>query len=368
MAETAARKPHAARKGKGGSGDEMKGVAPDVALQLMCRMLLFRRFEEKAEEAYAIGKIAGFCHLHIGQEASAAGCILPLRESDYVSSSYREHTHALAKGISPKAVMAELFGRVDGCSGGRGGSMHLFDLEKGFMGGSAIVGGQIPPATGFGFAIKYRREDRVALCFLGEAALNQGSFHESLNMAAVWKLPVIYAVENNEYGMGTAFHRVSASEVPDRALAYGIPLHVVNGQDVIETYTLFSRLAAEVRSGGGPQYVDIRTYRFKGHSMSDPISGTYRTKEEVARHMEQDDPIRILKERLFAAGILDQEALEKMDSEARAEVDEAADFADASPPPEPTELYRHVYSMINEHGRLFLDGRDDAPRAPDEES
>ena len=327
-------------------------------------MLFFRRFEEKVEEAYAIGKIGGFCHLHIGQEATAAGPIAALRKDDYVISSYREHTQALAKGISPKAVMAELYGRVDGCSGGRGGSMHLFDAGKAFMGGNGIVGEQIPIATGFAFAITYRGEDRVSLCFLGDAAVNQGSFHESLNMAAVWKLPVIYAVENNEYGMGTAFRRVSATEVKDRAVSYGIPSHVVNGQDVLEVYALFSQLVEEVRQGSGPQFVDIRTYRFKGHSMSDPISGTYRSKLEVARRIERDDPISILKKRLLAAGVTDDEALETMDAAVRAEVDEAADYAEAAPPPDPADLYQHVYSTINEDGRLFLDGREEAPGAP----
>jgi pyruvate dehydrogenase E1 component alpha subunit len=337
--------------------DSLDGVPPEVALELMRDMLLFRRFEEKAEEAYAIGKIGGSCHLHPGQEGSAAGTIGALRKEDYVIGTYREHTQALAKGMSPNAVMAELYGRKDGCSKGRGGSMHLFDAANNFMGGSGIVGGQVPTATGFAFAIRYRREKRVALCFLGEAALNQGAFHESLNLAAVWKLPVIYAVENNVYGMGTAFYRVSKTDVDDRALAYGIPCHIVNGQDVLATYTLFSRLAEETRNGSGPQYVEIRTYRFKGHSMSDPVSGTYRSKEEVDKRTEQEDPIRILKERLFAAGVLAQAELEKMDAEARRIVSEAAAFADASPLPDVTELYDHVYAEVNEHGRLFLDGR-----------
>jgi pyruvate dehydrogenase E1 component alpha subunit len=348
------------------ASDDLYGVAPETALKLMREMLLYRRFEEKAEEAYAIGKIGGFCHLHIGQEAAAAGSILVLREDDYVVSAYREHTQALAKGMSAKAVMAELYGRADGCSGGRGGSMHLFDLKKGFMGGSGIVGGQIPTGTGFAFAIKYRGGDQVSLCFLGDAAVNQGAFHESLNLAAVWKLPVIYAVENNEYGMGTRFSRVSAREVKDRGAGYGIPCHVVNGQDVLETYSFFSRLVEDVRGGAGPQYVDVRTYRFKGHSMSDPVSGTYRTKEEVEKRTEQDDLIRILRERLFAAGLLDQAGLEAIDAEVRAEVTEATEFADASPLPDPATLYDHSYATINEHGRLFVDGREDAPRAPDE--
>ena len=350
------------------SGDDLNGVAPETALRLMRDMLLFRRFEEKAEEAYAIGKIGGFCHLHIGQEAAAAGSIAALRKDDYVISAYREHTQALAKGMSPKAIMAELYGRADGCSGGRGGSMHLFDPSIGFMGGNGIVGGQIPTATGFAYAIKYKKGDQVSLCFLGDAAVNQGAFHESLNLAAVWKLPVIYAVENNEYGMGTAFKRVSAVAVKDRGKGYGIPCHEVDGQDVLATYAFFSDLVAKMRAGAGPQYVDIRTYRFKGHSMSDPVSGTYRSKEEVEKRTEQDDPIRILREKLFAAKLMDQKALEAMDAEVRAEVQEAADFADASPLPDPATLYQHTYSDMNEHGRLFLDGRSEAPGAPQQES
>ena len=240
--------------------------------------------------------------------------------------------------------------------------MHLFDASKGFMGGNGIVGGQVPTATGFGFAIKYRGEDRVSVCFLGEAALNQGAFHESVNLAAVWKLPVIYAVENNEYGMGTAFGRVSRTEITERAAAYGIPAYTVNGQDVLATYQLFTTLVANLRRGGGPYYVDIETYRFKGHSMSDPVSGTYRSKEEVERHVTKDDPIIVLRERLFSAGVLDQKGLEAMDAEARAIANDAAEFADASPHPDPAQLYDHVYSQINEHGRLFLDGRPEAPR------
>jgi pyruvate dehydrogenase E1 component alpha subunit len=362
MSEAAAKKKATSpRAGRAPIGDELQGVPAKVALKLMKDMLLFRRFEEKAEEAYAIGKIGGFCHLHTGQEGSAAGTIGALRSDDYVSSTYREHTQALAKGISPRAVMAELYGRRDGCSGGRGGSMHLFDPSKGFMGGNGIVGGQVPTATGFGFAIKYRGEDRVSVCFLGEAALNQGAFHESVNLAAVWKLPCIFAVENNEYGMGTAFGRVSRTEIIERAAAYGIPAYTVNGQDVLATYQLFTTLVANVRKGGGPHYVDIQTYRFKGHSMSDPVSGTYRSKEEVDRHVTHEDPITVLKDRLFAAGALDQKGLEAMDAEARAVVQDAADFADQSPAPDPADLYQKVYSEINPNGLLFLDGREDAP-------
>jgi pyruvate dehydrogenase E1 component alpha subunit len=334
------------------------GFSEEQLLGLLRKMLLFRRFEEKAEEGYAIGKIGGFCHLHIGQEGSAAGCIGPLRGDDYVISAYREHTQALAKGLDPKVVMAELYGKAHGSSTGKGGSMHIFGADQAFMGGHGIVGGQVPLATGMGWAIKYRGEDRVAMCFMGEAAVNQGAFHESLNMAAVWKLPVIFVVENNGYGMGTAWSRVSSTRVEERSAAYGIPPSLVNGQDVLETYRHFEKLIAEVRNGGGPRFVEVRTYRFRGHSMSDPVSGTYRSKAEVSERTEKDDPIKILRDRLFEAGVLTQEALEVMDQEARSRVEEAVEFADSAPTPEPVELYTHVYSHINEHGRLFFDGRD----------
>ncbi len=338
--------------------DPLRGFAEQELLDFLRRMLLFRRFEEKTEEAYAIGKIGGFCHLHIGQEGSAAGCIGPLRADDYLITAYREHTQALSKGVHPREVMAELYGKSSGSSAGKGGSMHIFGVDQAFMGGHGIVGGQVPLAVGMGWAIKYRGEDRVTMCFMGEAAVNQGAFHESMNMAAVWELPVIFVVENNEYGMGTAFGRVSATKVAERSAAYQIPASVVNAQEVLETYRHFEGLVDEVRRGGGPRFVEVRTYRFRGHSMSDPVSGTYRSKEEVSTRKERDDPIKILRDRLFAAGILTQEALEIMDQEVRAQVEDAAEFAENAPEPEPGELYTHVYSQINENGRLFFDGRD----------
>jgi pyruvate dehydrogenase E1 component alpha subunit len=338
--------------------DPLRGFSEGELLDLLRRMLLFRRFEEKAEEAYAIGKIGGFCHLHIGQEGSAVGCIGPLRHEDYLISAYREHTQALAKGVDPALVMAELYGKAPGASAGKGGSMHVFGADQNFMGGHGIVGGQVPLANGMAWAIRYRGEERVAMCFMGEAAVNQGAFHESLNMAAIWQLPVIYVVENNEYGMGTAFSRVSATRVEERSAAYGIPASVVDGQDVLGTYRHFETLIKAVRSGEGPRFVEVRTYRFRGHSMSDPVSGTYRSKAEVSERAEKDDPIKILRDKLFDASILNQEALEVMDQEVRSQVEGAAEFADKAPAPEASELYTHVYSQINEHGRLFFDRRD----------
>jgi pyruvate dehydrogenase E1 component alpha subunit len=333
------------------------GVTPELALELMQEMLVYRRFEEKAEEAYAIGKIGGFCHLHIGQEGAAAGSIKALREDDYVISAYREHTQAIAKGVTPNAVMAELYGRVGGASGGKGGSMHIFGAHVRFMGGHGIVGAQVPLATGFGWKIKYREEDSVVVCFMGDAAVNQGAFHESLNMAAVWKLPVIYVVENNQYGMGTAFTRVSTTEMQNKSIAHGVPSTTVDGQDVLATYALFRKLVQEIRAGSGPKFVNLETYRFRGHSMSDPVSGTYRSTEEVERRKKEDDPIAILRDKLFAGGFLDQAGLEQMDGEARRIANEATEFAENSPVPGPETLYRNVWAVENPNGRLFFDGR-----------
>lgn len=321
-------------------------------------MLLYRRFEEKAEEAYAIGKIGGFCHLHIGQEGVALGLIGPLEEDDLVITAYRDHTQALAKGADPRRVMAELFGRDTGTSRGKGGSMHIFDVDQGFMGGHGIVGAQVPLAAGMGFAIRYREGNQVCVCFLGDAAINQGAFHEALNMAAIWELPVIFVVENNEYGMGTAFSRVSALPVVERARGLGLPAHHVDAQDVVRAYGFMEDLVAEVRNGAGPQYVDARTYRFKGHSMSDPASGTYRSKDEVEDRKREQDPIGVLRNRLVEADLLTDDEFEAMESKIREEMDEVVEWAEEQPDPKPEELYTHVYAEENEHGRLFFDGRD----------
>ncbi len=362
MAETQTKKSKKDKAGtkssNAGKEESLEGFSKEELHSFLREMLLYRRFEEKAEEAYAIGKIGGFCHLHIGQEAVALGFIGPLREDDYVFTSYRDHTQGLAKGLKSGPVMAELYGREGGVSGGKGGSMHIFGAELGFMGGHGIVGGQIPLAAGVGWAIRYRGEDRVCLCYLGDAAVNQGAFHEALNMSAVWKLPVIYVVENNEYGMGTHFERVSALPVVDRALGTGVPAHSVDGQDLIATWKLMDELVGKVRSGEGPQYVDARTYRFKGHSMSDPVHGVYRTKDEVEEKKKSDDPIIVLRDRLFDADLLTEEELNAMDADVMEEVDEAAEFAENSPFPAEEELYTHTYAEINEHGRLFFDRRD----------
>ncbi len=340
---------------KQADGAVLEGFTEGEAKELLRDMLLYRRFEEKAEEAYAIGKIGGFCHIHIGQEAISAGMIKPLRKDDLVITAYREHTQAIAKGISPRRVMAELYGRVDGCCGGRGGSMHLFDAELGFMGGHGIVGGQIPLGTGLAWSIQYRKTDQICVCFMGDAAVNQGAFLESLNMAAIWELPVIFVVENNGYGMGTAFSRVSRTAMEQRSDACGVPSHTVDGRDVLATYRFTESLAEEVRGGAGPQFVNAITYRFRGHSMSDPVSGTYRSKEEVAHEVEERDPIALLRDRLFEAGVLTPEELGEMDLGAKAESEDAAEFADASPKPDAGTLYDHAYAEMSVGGELFLD-------------
>src|SRR3712207_4851616 len=255
----------------------------DLLLNLLYQMILIRRFEEKCAESYSLGKIGGFCHLYIGQEAVAVGAISAIRKDDYVLTSYREHGQAIAKGISADEIMAELYGKAGGCSSGKGGSMHLFDADVNFLGGHAIVGGQIPLATGVAFAAKYKGTDRVAMCFFGEAAVNQGAFHESLNLAQLWKLPCIYICENNQYGMGTAVARaMSLSDVSRKACAYDMASEIVDGMDVLAVREATLRAVERARREYLRSLLEIRTYRFMGHSMSDP--GNYRTRAEIEKH------------------------------------------------------------------------------------
>jgi pyruvate dehydrogenase E1 component alpha subunit len=310
---------------------------------LLRQMMLIRRFEEKAGEAYALGKIGGFCHLYIGQEAVAVGSIAALRHDDYIMCSYREHGHALARGISPRSVMAELFGKATGCSGGKGGSMHLFDASRGFLGGHAIVGAHIPLSTGAAFAIKYRNTDQVSICYYGEAAVNNGAFHEALNMAALWKLPAIYLCENNRYGMGTALERASAIyDIAERACSYDMHAETVDGMDVLAVHEATERAVRRARAEKLPTLLEVRTYRFMGHSMSDPIHGHYRTREEVDEQKKLD-PIPALFHRLETDGLMTQRDYAALDAEVVAEVEDAVSFADESPEPEPDQLFKDVY-------------------------
>jgi pyruvate dehydrogenase E1 component alpha subunit len=319
-------------------------VSKDEQLDLLRKMLLGRRFEERCAEMYALQKIGGFCHLAIGQEAVSVGAMSTLQPDDYIFCSYRDHVHALVKGSDPGRVMAELFGRETGVSRGKGGSMHLFDADCGMLGGHAIVGGHIPLATGVGFAIKYESKSQVVLCFFGEAAVNIGAFHESLNMAALWKLPCVYIVENNRYGMGTAIERASAIyDVAQRACAYDMASETVDGMDVLAVRESVGRAVDLARREHLPTLIEARCYRFMGHSMSDPVHGHYRTKEEV-EEQKLKDPVRRYFEKLKAAGVVDQAGLERMDGDVRKIVDAAVEFADASPEPSAEALYEDVYS------------------------
>ncbi|MEJ2504507.1 MAG: pyruvate dehydrogenase (acetyl-transferring) E1 component subunit alpha [Gemmatimonadota bacterium] len=323
--------------------------------RMLRMMLLGRRFEEKSAEAYALGKIGGFCHLYIGQEAVAIGALSPLREDDYAIAAYRDHVQALAKGMGCREVMAELYGRVDGCSKGKGGSMHMYSKEHNFLGGWGIVGGQIPLATGVGWTIKYRKQDQVCVCFFGEAAVNQGAFHEALNMAALWQLPVIYIVENNRFGMGTAWERVaSLYDIAQKACAYSMPSLAVDGMDVLEMRSHVEAAIARAREDGTPTLIEAKTYRFVGHSMSDPVHGVYRTKDDVDEAKETD-PIKRFIDQLEDHDLLTDEELEAMDDEVQAEVDDAEEFADNSPEPDDEALYTDVYADMDVHGRLFFD-------------
>src|SRR5882724_5691764 len=314
----------------------------ETLIDIYHQMLLVRRFEEKSAEAYSAGKIGGFCHLYIGQEAVAIGAISAIRKDDYVLTSYREHAHAIAKGISPDSVMAELFGKATGCSKGKGGSMHMFDKEVSFLGGHAIVGGQIPLATGVAFASKYKGTDQVTLCFFGEAAVNQGAFHESLNMAQLWKLPCIYICENNQYGMGTSLARaMSLQNIAEKACAYSMESEFVDGMDVLAMRRATQRAIKRARENYLPTLIEARTYRYMGHSMSDP--GNYRTRAEIEKYQERD-PIKIFTATLKENGFLTDQDIADFEAQVKEEVERAVRFAEESPEPDPSELYANVYA------------------------
>src|SRR6266850_2087667 len=322
--------------------NRLGGLDSDTLKKLFRQMLLIRRFEEKSAEAYSMGKIGGFCHLYIGQEAVAVGAISAIETDDYVLTSYREHAHAIAKGMTPESVMAELFGKKTGCSHGKGGSMHMFDSRVGFLGGHAIVGGQIPLATGTAFATKYKGTDRVTLCFFGEAAVNQGAFHESLNMAQLWKLPCVYICENNQYGMGTSLERaMSLQDISQKACAYELAGEWVDGMDVLAVREATQRAIERARKQSLPTLLEVRTYRFMGHSMSDP--GKYRTRAEIERHQERD-PLKLFSETLRETETMSEAEFEEMEKRVREEVEHAVRFADESPEPPPEELYSDVYA------------------------
>jgi pyruvate dehydrogenase E1 component alpha subunit len=316
----------------------------DIALrrELLRSMLIQRRFEERCAEAYALGKIGGFCHLYIGQEAISTGTMSMLRPDDYVITAYRDHGQALARGMTPRSIMAELFGKADGCSRGKGGSMHIFSAEHNFLGGHGIVGGHVPIAAGVGFAIKYRKGDQVCVCYFGEAAVNIGAFHEALNIASLWDLPVIFIIENNRYGMGTAISRSTANEdVLVRAKGYRMVGESVDGQDIFAVRDAIGRAVERGRKEKRPTLIEMRTYRFMGHSMSDAASGTYRSREELEENMKRD-PILLLHQFMHQHDELSEGQLAQIDDEAKAAAQDAWDFADNSPEPALETLYQDV--------------------------
>jgi pyruvate dehydrogenase E1 component alpha subunit len=319
-------------------------VAPhdrELMLTYYREMLLIRRFEEKAGQLYGMGLIGGFCHLYIGQEAVAVGVQHALQEGDSVITAYRDHGHMLTTGMDPRRVMAELTGRVTGYSKGKGGSMHMFARDKRFYGGHGIVGASVPLGTGIAFAHKYREDGGVCVTYLGDGAVNQGQVYEAFNMAALWKLPVVYVIENNKYGMGTSVERASAStELYRRGEAYGIPGEPVDGMDVLAVRAAAEEAVAHARTKG-PTILEALTYRYRGHSMSDPAK--YRSRQEVQEVRTERDPIDRLRNTMLDRAVVDEDALKAIDKEIRAIVNEAASFAQDSPEPGPDELYRDVY-------------------------
>lgn len=322
--------------------DLIKKTDKKVLREMLYQMVLGRHFEEKSAEIYRMGKIGGFCHLYIGQEAIGVGSILALRPDDQVITSYRDHVQALAKGMTPESVMAELYGKEGGCVKGKGGSMHMFSKELNFFGGHGIVGGQIGIGTGMAYAAKYKGTDQVTVCFFGEAAVNQGIFHESMNMAQLWKLPCIYVCENNQYGMGTSQARaMSISSIAKKGDAYGIASEFVDGMDVMAVRDATLRAVERARKECLPTLLEIRAYRFMGHSMSDP--GNYRTREEIAKYQERD-PIVLFEDSLKQAGIFNEKEFEKIEQEAIEAVEKAIKFAEESPFPSESELLTDVYA------------------------
>jgi pyruvate dehydrogenase E1 component alpha subunit len=316
-------------------------LAADLLTKFYRDMLLIRRFEEKAGQLYGMGLIGGFCHLYIGQEAVVVGMQAALEEGDQVITAYRDHGHMLAAGMDPKGVMAELTGRATGYSKGKGGSMHMFSREKNFFGGHGIVGTPAPIGTGLAFADKYRGNGRVCLTYFGDGAANQGQVHEAFNMAALWKLPVVYIIENNQYAMGTSVERSTAeTHLYKRGQAFGIPGEQVDGMDVIAVHEAGKRAVAHARSGKGPILIEAMTYRYRGHSMSDPAK--YRTREEVQDVREKRDPIDHFGQRLVKMGVCSEDDLKAFDKDVRNIINHAVEFATESPEPAPEELWTDV--------------------------
>lgn len=326
---------------KSKSTGKSSGPSSEDLLKFYRDMLMIRRFEEKAGQLYGMGLIGGFCHLYIGQEAVVVGLTRAGEKQDSVITAYRDHGHMLACGMDPKGVMAELTGRKGGYSRGKGGSMHMFSREKNFFGGHGIVGAQVSLGTGLGFAHKYREDGGVAHTYLGDGAVNQGQVYESFNMAALWKLPVVYVIENNKYGMGTSVERHSSNvELSQRGAAHGIPGEQVNGMDVVEVAEKGKKALDHARGGDGPFILEMKTYRYRGHSMSDPAK--YRSKEEVQKMRKEQDPIDNLRNTILEAGYSNEDEMKDVDKEIKSIVTAAAEFAQQSPEPDESELYTDV--------------------------
>jgi pyruvate dehydrogenase E1 component alpha subunit len=319
----------------------MPQFSKDEELLAFREMMLIRRFEEKAGQLYGMGLIGGFCHLYIGQEAVVVGMQMASKNGDQVITGYRDHGHMLVTGMEARGVMAELTGRRGGYSRGKGGSMHMFSKEKKFYGGHGIVGAQVSLGTGLGFANKYRGDGSVSLAYFGDGAANQGQVYESFNMAELWKLPVVYVIENNRYAMGTAVSRASAqTDFSKRGISFGIPGEQVDGMDVRAVREAGRRAIEHARSGEGPYILEMQTYRYRGHSMSDPAK--YRTKEEVERYKMEHDPIDMVRERIIASRFATEDELKKIETDIRAVVNDAAEFATNDPEPDVSELYTDI--------------------------
>ena len=312
------------------------------AIEAYKKMLLIRRFEEKAGQSYGLGQIGGFCHLYIGQEAVVVGLQMCIRDGDQVITTYRDHGHMLACGMSPDGVMAELYGRTDGYSKGKGGSMHMFSKEANFFGGHGIVGASVPLGTGLAFSNKYKKNNAVTLTYFGDGAANQGQVYESFNMAKLWELPCIYVIENNRYAMGTSVQRSSAQkDLSQRGISFGIEGEQVNGMDIESVIDAGKRAVTKVRNNGGPYILEMLTYRYRGHSMSDPAQ--YRTRDEVKEVREHSDPIESLKNLIIENNFLTEDKLQVLNAEIKQVVDQSAQFAADSPLPDPSELFVDVY-------------------------
>jgi pyruvate dehydrogenase E1 component alpha subunit len=331
------------RKAKQDATREKLELSKQKLLNFYKSMMLIRRFEEKAGQLYGMGMIGGFCHLYIGQEAVVVGLQDCAQEGDQVITSYRDHGHMLAVGSDPKVIMAELLGRATGCSRGKGGSMHMFDLPRHFYGGHGIVGAMVPIGTGLAFANKYRGNDNVCFTYFGDGSVNQGQVYESFNMAKLWNLPVVYVIENNEYAMGTSVARSSSTtELYRRGESFGIPGIQVDGMDILKVREVAMEVVQQMRDGGGPMILEMKTYRYRGHSMSDPAK--YRSKEEVECIKEQRDPINNLKKFILDNKFGKEDDLKKIEKDIRDQIEEVVEFAKNSPEPDISELFTDVYA------------------------